>query len=152
SRLFAYQRARTIAAYLAASGEIPLDSVIEHAWMSGKCVFLPRLRGAHLEFHRYTPDTRMQDNRFGIAEPEIRAHSRAPTRFLDIVLVPLVAFDTAGTRLGMGGGFYDRTFAFLRNRRCWRRPLLIGVGHEFQCLSTLPPAPWDVPLHAAVTD
>ncbi|SRR5690554_5955574 len=148
----AYRRARTIGAYLAVGGEMPLQPLILDAWTHGKHVYLPRLRDAHLDFHRYTADTRLRRNRFGIAEPAVTAHSRINPRFIDVVLVPLVAFDDQGNRLGMGGGFYDRSFAFLHDRRCWRRPLLIGIAHEFQHLPALDPAPWDVPLHAAVTD
>lgn len=53
---------------------------------------------------------------------------------LDLVMVPLVAFGQQGHRVGMGGGYYDRTFSFLRYRQHWRRPLLLGTAYEFQCI------------------
>ncbi len=73
-------------------------------------------------------------------------------RWLDLVLVPLVGFDADGNRLGMGAGFYDRKFAFLRHRRAWRRPLLVGVAFEVQQVGRLDPEPHDVPLWSIVTE
>jgi 5-formyltetrahydrofolate cyclo-ligase len=68
------------------------------------------------------------------------------------VLTPLVAFDAAGHRIGMGGGFYDRTFAFLRTRRAWRKPVLLGLAYEFQRSHNLAPGPFDVPLDGIASD
>jgi 5-formyltetrahydrofolate cyclo-ligase len=66
--------------------------------------------------------------------------------------VPLVGFDADGNRLGMGAGFYDRHFAFLRHRRAWHRPLLIGLAFERQRVARLPAAAHDVPLWGVVTE
>jgi 5-formyltetrahydrofolate cyclo-ligase len=66
--------------------------------------------------------------------------------------MPLVGFDANCNRLGMGGGFYDRTLAYLRLRRCWRRPLLIGIAHECQRVERLETNTWDVPLDLVVTE
>lgn len=151
-RLPRFRNARNIAAYLAVQGEMPVDAIVDAAWSLGKPVYVPRLRGQHLEFHRYTPDTRMVPNRFGIPEPEVTTGSRINARFLDLVLTPLVAFDVRGGRLGTGGGFYDRTFEFLRHRRHWLRPTLLGVAYEFQKVPAIPLEPWDIPLHGVVTD
>lgn len=154
-RLFALprrHRIRNLAAYLTVSNEIPLDPVIEMAWSLHIPVYLPCLRGQHLEFRRYTPESTLRRNRFGIPEPEIVQGARINAKFLDTVLTPLLAFDEAGGRLGTGGGFYDRSFEFLRERNYWKRPTLIGVAYEFQCVPALPLAAWDVPMHAVVTD
>ncbi|MDX1443430.1 MAG: 5-formyltetrahydrofolate cyclo-ligase [Gammaproteobacteria bacterium] len=151
-RLPAFQRADRVGAYLAVNGEIDLAPVIEACWERGKTVALPVLHGQHLEFLEYTPDTPMLTNRFGIPEPDPAAARALPSRFLNIVLAPLVAFDTAGGRLGMGGGFYDRSFAFLQRRQYWMRPAFIGMAYEFQRVDALPTEPWDVPLHGVVTD
>ena len=151
-RLPAFQRAERIGAYLAVNGEVDLAPLIEAAWARNKTVALPVLHGRHLEFLEYTPATPMIANRFGIPEPD-PAHARAlSARFLNMVLAPLVAFDTQGGRLGMGGGFYDRSFAFLRRRRHWLRPAFIGMAYEFQRVGELPVEPWDVPLHGVMTD
>src|SRR5687767_13746260 len=90
----------------------------------------------------------MRRNRFGIPEPTGR---RCAPQQLDLVLLPLVAFDRRGARLGMGGGFYDRTFAFLRVAGR-RKPRLVGLAHHFQEVAQLPREPWDVPLAAIVTE
>jgi 5-formyltetrahydrofolate cyclo-ligase len=68
------------------------------------------------------------------------------------VLAPLVAFDRSGNRLGMGGGYYDRSFAYLRHRVHWRRPRLIGYAYGFQEVQALERAHWDVPLSGVVTE
>lgn len=151
-RLSRFRNARNIAAYLAVQGEMPVDPVIDAAWALGKPVYVPRLCGQHLEFLHYTPHTRVTPNRFGIPEPELTTGSRINARFLDLVLTPLVAFDIHGGRLGTGGGFYDRTFEFLRHRRHWLRPTLLGVAYEFQKVPVVPLESWDVPLHGVVTD
>ncbi len=154
-RLLALPRlrhARNIAAYLAVQNEMPLDPVIETAWSMHIPVYLPCLSGDHMEFRRYAPDTALRANRFGIPEPEAAPGIRINAKFLDVVLAPLTAFDAAGNRLGTGGGYYDRTFAFLQERNYWKRPTLIGVAYDFQRVAALPAASWDVPLHAVVTD
>jgi 5-formyltetrahydrofolate cyclo-ligase len=71
---------------------------------------------------------------------------------LDLVLLPLVGFDESGNRLGMGGGFYDHSLSFLRNRKIWRKPNLVGIAHDFQRVDSLEAKPWDMPLEAVITD
>ena len=142
--------ANTIAVYVAADGEIDSVPLIAAAWRSGKRVYLPVLRaGNRLRFAEYKPGAGLRRNRLGIPEPAIK-HFRDPTR-LDLVLMPLVAFDRRGGRLGMGGGFYDRTFAFLL-AAAKRRPALVGLAHAFQETEALPVEAWDVPMTAVVTD
>jgi 5-formyltetrahydrofolate cyclo-ligase len=145
-------RAVRIGAYSAVGGEVDCAPALAVARRRTKAVFLPVLHGGRLRFAPCSPATPMLRNRFGIAEP-----ATGPARWqrgmdLDVVLVPLVAFDPAGHRLGMGGGFYDRSFAFLRRRGRWRRPWLVGLAHEFQHVEFIPAQPWDVPLHAVVTE
>lgn len=155
SELPVFRNARRIAAYLPADGELETDPLIERAWAMGKDVYLPVLvpHGENrLWFARYDPDTPLVENRFGIPEPARAPHTRVAPLALDLVLTPLVAFDAAGHRLGMGGGFYDRSFAYLLRHRCWLRPRLVGLAYEFQRQARLPHQPWDVPLQAVVTD
>ena len=147
-----FRHTRNIAAYVAVDGEIPLDPVIETAWSLDIPVYLPCLRGQRMEFRRYTPHTLLRDNRFGIPEPENTPGARINARFLDLVLTPLVAFDTNGGRLGTGGGFYDRTFAFLRQRAHWKQPALLGIAYEFQLVPEIPIEAWDIPMRGVVTD
>lgn len=102
-----------------------------------------------LRFARWQHGARLYRNRFRIPEP--RQQARVSARAMDAVLLPLTGFDASGNRLGMGGGFYDRTLAFKRRQRK-TRPLLVGVAHACQQGPALPAEAWDVPLAMIVTD
>lgn len=144
------QRAKRIAAYFSVGGELDCTALIQQAWARGRQVYLPVLHGRQLRFRRYAPTTRTAPNRFGIPEP---LHGEElPATALDVAITPLVAFDPAGNRLGMGGGFYDRTFQFLRHRDRWRHPRLVGFAYDMQCVTHIDSRPWDVPLDGAVTE
>ena len=149
-----YRRARRIAAYVGSGGEIDPLPLLSAATHQRKRVYLPVLhpfRPGRLWFCRWQPGERLVPNRYGIPEPVRRRDHILPARRLDLVIVPLLGFDTACNRLGMGGGYYDRTFAFLNQRRHIHRPLLIGLAHELQCVESLDPQPWDVSLDVVVT-
>ena len=146
------RRARRVACYLSNDGEIDLGPVMDFLRGNGRQVLLPALHGSGLWFLPYDRHTPLAPNRFGIPEPDVAAHTRRRARELDLVLVPLVAFDATGNRLGMGGGFYDRTFSYLRSRAFWKKPLLIGVAYEFQRFEALPSRPWDVRLRGVATE
>ena len=150
-----FLRSKRIAAYLCADGEIDPFPLLSYAQSLGKRCYLPVLR-AHpqrtLWFCEYRPGDRLFLNRFGIAEPSVRRRPPVSPWGLDLVLLPLVAFDDEGNRLGMGGGYYDRTFAYLRHREYWRSPYLIGVAHEFQRVDRLQKQSWDIPLQGVVTE
>lgn len=151
--LLAHPRLRPglrIAAYHAVRGEISLLPFMQAAALRGMEIYLPCLDETRLSFRRHKTDTPLHNNRFGIPEPVSGTVCAAP--FLDIVLLPLTAFDSRGTRLGQGGGYYDRTFAFLLHRRVWRKPLLVGVAYAFQHVPHLTAQPWDVPLDAVCTE
>ena len=140
------RNAQHIALYVSFDGEISTDKLIKILWAQGKQVYLPVLHPFnpnHLLFLRYLPDTPMLKNKFGIWEPKLNVQSVLPLEELDILFTPLVAFDKQGNRLGMGGGFYDRT---LQN---WRNSSFIPVGlaHQCQQVEQLPTEAWDVPLH-----
>lgn len=145
-----FQTARHIAFYLPADGEIDPRPLLNLALALGKHCYLPVLCGKQLRFRRYCPRTVLVCNRFGIAEPAKGTPERAPW-LLDLVLMPLVGFDARGNRLGMGGGFYDRTFAILpgRPRPKGRR---LGLAHSCQELAALPVQSWDIPLHGIATE
>ena len=146
-----YQSSQRIALYLACDGEISPELVAKHAWSQGKQCYLPVLDPddkTHLLFQAYRPDTPLLTNRFNIPEPELNLGDCIQPEELDLVLMPLTGFDESGGRLGMGGGFYDRTFAFVSNGS---RPILIGLAHECQKLEKVPMADWDVPVQGVVT-
>ena len=140
------RNAQHIALYISFDGEISTEKLIKIFWMQGKQVYLPVLHPFnpnHLLFLRYLPETPMLKNKFGIWEPKLNVQNVLPLKELDILFTPLVAFDKQGNRLGMGGGFYDRT---LQN---WRNSSFIPVGlaHQCQQVEQLPTEVWDVPLH-----
>ncbi len=148
----AFRRARRIAFYLADGGEIDPHPALELAAALGKACYLPVLHPLghnKLYFVRHDASEPLFPNRFGIPEPRLRS----PTAIwsLDVIFLPLVAFDAAGNRLGQGAGFYDRSLACLRGRPA-KRPLLIGLAHGFQQVPQLHPTPWDVPLHGVATE
>ena len=145
--------ANRIALYLTNDGEIDTSWLIKDVIERGKEVYLPvlhPLRKGHLTFIRYDQNTPMSTNRFGISEPDFRRGTRVSARFMSLVCLPLVAFDTRGNRLGMGGGFYDRTLAFMQNKG--QKPSLAGCAYAFQEVPLLPAESWDIPLALIVTD
>ena len=145
-------RSQRIAAYYSIGGEVDCQFVIQRAWDRGHKVFLPVLRDEVLMFAPYLPDSEFLRNRHGIPEP-ISSNARffRPGQ-MDVVLTPLVVFDELGNRLGMGGGYYDRSFRFMHHRNRWTRPHLVGLAYEFQKVPKLKACSWDVPLHHTVTE
>lgn len=140
------RNAQHIALYVSFDGEISTEKLIKTLWAQDKYVYLPVLHPFnpnHLLFLRYLPDTPMLKNKFGIWEPKLNVQSVLPLEELDILFTPLVAFDKQGNRLGMGGGFYDRTLQH------WQKSPFIPVGlaHQCQQVEQLPTEVWDVPLH-----
>lgn len=127
-----------------------MQRLISHAASSGKQVLVPVVSGDSLEFSRYTERTCLQKNRYGIDEP-VNTESMSAGQ-LTLVLTPLVAFDQQGNRVGMGGGYYDRTFAFLADQPRPASVLLVGVAYQFQFTALPEPQPWDIPLDAVVTE
>jgi 5-formyltetrahydrofolate cyclo-ligase len=121
-----FRRAKHISLYLPTDGEIDPRLLLRAAQRRGKATYLPVLSA--------WPRTKMVFQR------------------MDLVLLPLVGFDDVGGRLGMGGGFYDRSLAYLARRNDWRKPTLLGLAHECQKVERLAQASWDVPLQGTVTD
>jgi len=149
-RLPELARARRIAVYLAVGGELSCEPFVREARRRSRRLYLPVLVGRALRFGPYDRGGRLAANRFGIGEPS--AGPRVSARALDVVLAPLVAFDATGQRLGMGGGYYDRTLRHRSAPARWRRPLVIGVAHACQQVACLEARAWDVPLDVVVTD
>lgn len=155
TRSRAYRTSKRIALYFASNGEITTDELMVRVWQSGRQCYLPvltYLMGERLWFAPVKRDSKFLINRFGIPEPVVASRYLVDARQLDLILMPLVGFDKRGNRLGMGGGFYDRTLAFKHHRQNWMRPRLIGLAHECQRVDNLEANPWDVPMHAVATD
>lgn len=149
------RNSRRIACYFPCNGEVDLTAVMLRIWAMGKRCYLPVLNGIgnkRLWFATYRPGDPLCHNRFGIPEPRRPRHWLARPWELDLVLAPVVAFDPQGNRLGMGGGYYDRTLAHLLWRCHWRKPRFYGVAYEFQRVGSLPCRSWDVPMEGLVTE
>lgn len=148
--LLRYQR---IGFYLPFEGEMDLLPLLNHALWLGKSCYLPVVPQRFekkLGFTRLTARPNWYRNRFGIHEHWSPKAIRA--RQLDLLFMPLVGFDETGYRLGMGGGFYDTSLAYLGKRKAWRKPHLVGIGYECQKVAQVPRDPWDMPLDAALTE
>lgn len=150
-----FRRAKHISLYLPTDGEIDPRLLLRAAQRRGKATYLPVLSAwprTKMVFQRVKPGEKLLPNRFRILEPRVNARRQRKVWALDLVLLPLVGFDDAGGRLGMGGGFYDRSLAYLARRQGWRKPTLLGLAHECQKVDRLAQASWDVPLAGTITD
>ena len=145
-----WRKARHIGIYVASDGEVRAEQLLHFPAANSKQFHTPVIRrDGKLDFRPYRPLAPVARNRFGIAESRL-GRSRQPQR-LDIILVPLVGADENGRRLGMGGGYYDTTFAF-KQQKPNSKPWLLGVAHQCQQVEKLETAEWDIPLHVVVTD
>lgn len=140
--------------YLASDGEIDPVRVMAWCWPRSIRCYVPVVMQDDrntLVFAEVTEHTTFSENKFGIKEPVTGRRDLIDIQQLDLVLLPLVAFDLNGNRVGMGGGFYDATFGFVKEAVC-DRPRLIGVAHDAQRVDQVEVEPWDIPLSAVVTD
>lgn len=145
-KLDAYRYAKHIALYYASNGEIDLSNLWQAAPLQGKYCYFPALNNQEsLSFLPATPVTPFHKNFFGILEPDVDLAQAVNPGKLDIILLPLLAFDIYGTRLGMGKGYYDRTLAGQDY------PLMVGIAYDFQRQVYLPRENWDVPMHFIIT-
>ena len=142
-----YRSANYIGFYCATKGEIDLEDLWKSASLQGKSCYFPILNEneSTLSFLPAASSTPFKKNRYDIAEPDVSHDLAIPLNKLDLVLIPLVAFDVHCNRIGMGAGYYDRTFK--DNKNC----LLYGVAYQFQRVDELEPKSWDIPLHAVIT-
>lgn len=150
-----FRRARHVSLYLPMDGEIDPRLLLRAAQRRGKATYLPVLNAwprTRMVFQRVRPGETFRPNRFRIPEPRINRAKQRRIWALDLVLMPLVGFDDEGGRLGMGGGFYDRSLAYRARRSTWRKPVLLGLAHECQKVERLAQASWDVPLQGTVSD
>jgi len=151
------QSADSIALYLTNDGELDLQPFINWCWQQDKAVYLPVVHPfakGHLLFLRYCSDSVMTINKYGINEPKLDVRYIISTQQLDVIFTPLVAFDQSGARIGMGGGYYDRTLAQWYQRSLIKKqskPYPIGIAHDCQQISKVPTEIWDIPLPEIIT-
>lgn len=144
------QSAQKIALYLANDGELDPMPFIQWCWQQKKQVYLPILHpfcSGYLLFLLFEKNSIMIKNHFGISEPKLAVNKVCPFDQLDLLFTPLVAFDDSGARLGMGGGFYDRTMANWQQHNIYP----IGLAHDCQQVDNIPVEAWDIPLPEIIT-
>ncbi len=139
-----------VAGYWAMDGEIAL-----HRWqlqLPDQAIYcLPVLHDDNLlRFAPWRPGDALTTNRFGIPEPDVQSASALPPEAMSLVVMPLVGFDATGHRLGMGGGWYDRSLSFRRDTSA--PPWLVGAGFDVQRVEVLQHEAWDVPLDAVCSE
>lgn len=144
-----YRQATRLAAYAASNNELDPHPVIKEAWSDGKRVYLPVIREDNtLSFAPYHLRSSLQKNSYSIPEPVCSAEELLPAADLDLILVPLVAFDAGCRRVGMGAGYYDRTLAGLHSDK----PVKAGLAYDFQRVNYIRSQPWDIPMDMIVTE
>lgn len=146
-----FQASRHIACYHAYKDEFETELLMDAIWQAGKICYLPILTDMKaLHFVRFNSGDELQPNQYSIPEP-VNMHNIIHAEKLDLVLTPLVAFDRHGNRIGTGGGFYDRTFAFLFNHP-HKAPFMLGVGYQAQECEEIHADPWDIKLNGVLTE
>ncbi len=151
-RVFRLRPGLRVAVYASFREELDSSPLIRLARKRGCRIFLPRIdpRTISMKFVEATVGAHETVNHLGIVEP--KGTKPIAARWLDLVLLPLVGFDARGMRLGMGGGYYDRTFAYRNRHIAWRGPRLVGVAYSFQQVPSIDRQWHDVPLDAVVTE
>jgi 5-formyltetrahydrofolate cyclo-ligase len=145
-----FYSARDIACYFSMWDEVETGAIVARAWQASKRVWCPVVADQRrLRFVAVTRETRLVSSAFGLLEPD--AGPVIDPLDLDVVVIPLVAFDTHRHRIGMGGGYYDCTFARLNRCSAWRRPKLVGLAFECQKVRKIKANPWDIELDAVIT-
>jgi 5-formyltetrahydrofolate cyclo-ligase len=149
-----FLRAKRVGVYLANDGEVDLSPIVDICLKSKKNCYLPVLHPLgykRLHFATFDHHSPMTTNRFGISEPSLKHAKLVATWSLDLILMPLVGFDRHGNRLGMGGGYYDRTLSFMSSTKN-PAPKLVGLSYSFQELHKIVRQDWDIPLNHIVTE
>jgi 5-formyltetrahydrofolate cyclo-ligase len=146
-----FRRSRLIGCYLSLAEEVDTWCIISRAWRMKKRIFAPvTARNRLLLFRELTPESDLIVDDYGLTMPA--SGEELSARKLDLVLTPLVAFDESCQRIGMGGGYYDRTFSFLRGRRLFLKPKLVGLAFACQEVPAVAANPWDIRLFSVITE
>jgi len=146
-----FNYASNVGCYMSSYGEVDTWPIVNEIWKRGKNLFLPKIRtNSKMDFAKTTSNEKFLNNQYGIKEPI--SNNFTDSKFLDLVIVPLVAFDNKGNRIGMGGGYYDREFNYLKKEKKPSKPLLIGVAFDCQKFEKIQQDSWDVSLSNVFTE
>ncbi|NNF15798.1 MAG: 5-formyltetrahydrofolate cyclo-ligase [Gammaproteobacteria bacterium] len=146
-----FENATAFAAYWPCRGEVDIRPLLNLGRNLGKSIFLPTVSATGMWFGQWEGTPPPKNRSCGLRQPTKNSPRLPNLRTLDFVIVPLLAFDRCGLRLGQGGGYYDRRFQ-LRRFQNWHKPPLIGAAYDFQEVATVPMDPWDVSLDRIVTN
>lgn len=147
-----FQAAHAIACYLPFQGEVETQQIMAYCWEHAKACYLPAVQADHsMYFLPYDYATPLEINGYGIKQPAVQVEQIKPVEQLDLILMPTVAFDELGNRLGSGAGYYDRMLAF-KHQQKQVKPLLLGMAYDFQRVEQLARDPWDVTLDGVITE
>jgi len=152
-----YVKAKNIACFLSFDGEINTKPIVDMVIKDKGVCYLPKLKPTkpnRLWFMPYDLNSKLDKNHLGIPEVDLPVNYAIAVSKIDLILMPLVAFDNKGNRLGMGGGFYDATLAHLCNKQAAKqttKPLCLGIAYQQQMVDTIPTQDWDFVLHGVMT-
>lgn len=144
-----------LAHYMSTDGEINTQHLSDIFFKQNKQLFLPVINNGNsgaLHFYEHSLNEPLINNKYNILEPNVEHTAQIAAQSLDIIIMPLVAFDEQCNRIGRGAGFYDKTLAFIHEQPNAQRPLLIGLAYEFQKIEAIKPNDWDIPLDVVVTE
>jgi 5-formyltetrahydrofolate cyclo-ligase len=150
-----FQQSKNIAVYLAEENEVDLSAIIAQSWKMHKTIYLPvldKIKKRTMKFCAYRIEDELTPNQVGILEPPYSVDREIDPAMLDLVLMPLVGFDSFGHRLGRGAGYYDAAFSFCNKTNVKQYPCLIGVAYEFQKVERIETDEKDVDLNKVVTE
>ena len=140
-----YKRAEKIALYYPIQNEVKTEGIFTNAWENGKKACLPRIDGSILRFHEIDDHRSLTSGKFGIFEPTLES-PEISTEDIDLVIIPGVAFDYSGGRIGYGMGYYDRTLKGVSRER------IVALGYSFQVLERIPSTDADTSLGFVITE
>jgi len=146
-----FKKAKNIGIYFSTKYELDTTDIIKEILESKKKCYLPVISNNHntFDFYLYNQNTTLISNKYKILEPEATSENKIDINALDIIFIPIVAFNENKERLGMGGGFYDRALANLEPDN---KTLLVGLAFDFQKNNSLLIEPWDIPMAHIITE
>ena len=141
----------TIATYFSVNQEVNTADLNRHLWEQDKQLFLPKIKSKELFFSAYDIDQPLSVNAFNIPEP-VNEEMLITAEVFDLMFIPLVAFDTNCNRVGMGGGYYDKTLSFVKHIQDTKKPKLVGLAYELQKVDQIEKNDWDIPMDVIITE
>ncbi len=141
-----YQKAELVFAYIDAKGEVKTKDIVEHAWENGKRVAVPRVHGDIMKFYLISSYKDLEPGCFGIMEPKMSCTEVIDIPENSVVIMPGVAFDREGNRIGYGKGYYDKYFS--KDSNSYK----IAIAFSMQMVAKIPANVFDIKADCVVTE